>query len=197
MVTALQSSMSTDAAAAPGSARRCARGSRLVAFLAMATSGIGLLSTGISVAQQSPEIVETIGDAYQIGRLKVNGGMVVQTILYKGRPIATGVMLPARAEVASTVGASTPGAAGALEIGGTLLSGEVSGKYFILHRARGNRSTIHEIFLTANRSVRWPKTPRQTRQGNRRAPPTQAGAAQTRRRSHAAARSLLNPPAMS
>jgi hypothetical protein len=110
----------------------------------MATSGVGLLSTSSSVAQQSPEVVETIGDAYQIGRLRTNGGMVVQTILYNGRPIATGVMLPGRAEVA---GASTPGAAGALEIAGTVLSGQVSGKYFILHRTRGNRSTIHEIFF--------------------------------------------------
>jgi hypothetical protein len=113
----------------------------------MATSGIGLLSTGISVAQQSPEIVEPIGGAYQIGRLRVTGGMVVQTILYNGRPIATGVMLPAHAEVTGAAGASTPGATGALEIAGTILSGEVSGKYFILHRARGNRSTIHEIFF--------------------------------------------------
>jgi hypothetical protein len=147
MITASQSSVSTDAASAPGSARLPARSSRLIALLAMATSGIGLLSTGMSVAQQSPEIVEPIGDAYQIGRLRVTGGMVVQTILYNGRPIATGVMLPARAEVASAAGASTPGATGALEIAGTILSGEVSGKYFILHRARGNRSTIHEIFF--------------------------------------------------
>jgi hypothetical protein len=147
MITASHTSVSTDAASAPGSARLPARSSRLIALLAMATSGIGLLSTGISVAQQSPEIVEPISDAYQIGRLRVTGGMVVQTILYNGRPIATGVMLPARAEVASAAGASTPGATGALEIAGTILSGEVSGKYFILHRARGNRSTIHEIFF--------------------------------------------------
>jgi hypothetical protein len=147
MITASQSSVRTDAASAPGSATLLARSSRLIALLAIATSGIGLLSTGISVAQQSPEIVEPIGDAYQIGRLRVTGGMVVQTILYNGRPIATGVMLPARAEVASAAGASTPGATGALEIAGTILSGEVSGKYFILHRARGNRSTIHEIFF--------------------------------------------------
>jgi hypothetical protein len=147
MITASHSSVSTDAASAPGSARPPARSSRLIALLAMATSGIGLLATGISVAQQSPEIVEPIGGAYQIGRLRVTGGMVVQTILYNGRPIATGVMLPARADVASAAGASTPGATGALEIAGTILSGEVSGKYFILHRARGNRSTIHEIFF--------------------------------------------------
>jgi hypothetical protein len=147
MIIASQSSVSTDAASAPGSARLPARSSRLIALLAMATSGIGLLSTGISVAQQSPEIVEPIGDAYQIGRLRVTGGMVVQTILCNGRPIATGVMLPARADVASAAGASTPGATGALEIAGTILSGEVSGKYFILHRARGNRSTVHEIFF--------------------------------------------------
>jgi hypothetical protein len=147
MITASQSSVRTDAASAPGSATLLARSSRLIALLAIATSGIGLLSTGISVAQQSPEIVEPIGGAYQIGRLRVTGGMVVQTILYNGRPIATGVMLPARAEVASAAGASTPGATGALEIAGTILSGEVSGKYFILHRVRGNRSTIHEIFF--------------------------------------------------
>jgi hypothetical protein len=147
MIIASQSPVSTDAASAPGSAMLPARSNRLIALLAMATGGIGLLSTGISVAQQSPEIVEPIGDAYQIGRLKVTGGMVVQTILYNGRPIATGVMLPARADVASAAGASTPGATGALEIAGTILSGEVSGKYFILHRARGNRSTIHEIFF--------------------------------------------------
>jgi hypothetical protein len=55
-------------------------------------------------------------------------------------------MLPARAEVASAAGASTPRAAG-LEIAGAVLSGEVSGKYFILHRTRGNRSIIHEIFF--------------------------------------------------
>jgi hypothetical protein len=147
MVTASQSPTSADAASAPGPAKRYARNSRLIALLGLATGGIGLLLTGISVAQQSPEIVETIGDAYQIGRLRVNGGMVVQTILYNGRPIATGVMLPTRGEVASAAGATTLAAAGALEIAGTVLSGEVSGKYFILHRARGNRSTIHEIFF--------------------------------------------------
>jgi hypothetical protein len=145
MIIASQSSVSTDAA--PGSARLPARSSRLIAFLAMATCGIGLLSTGISVAQQSPEIVEPIGGAYQMGRLRVTGGMVVQTILYNGRPIATGVMLPARADVASAAGASMPAATGNLETAGTILSGEVSGKYFILHRARGSRSTIHEIFF--------------------------------------------------
>jgi hypothetical protein len=147
MVTASQSPTSADAASAPGPAKRYARNSRLIALLGLATGGIGLLLTGISVAQQSPEIVETIGDAYQIGRLRVNGGMVVQTILYNGRPIATGVMLPTRGEVASAAGATTLAAAGALEIAGTVLSGEVSGKYFILHRVRGNRSTIHEIFF--------------------------------------------------
>ena len=147
MVTASQSSMRTGAASAPGPAKRFVRSGRLVALVAMAASGIGLLSTVISAAQQSPEIVETIGDAYQIGRMRVNGGMVVQTILYNGRAIATGVMLPAHAEVASTAGMSTPGAAGGLETAGTVLSGEVSGKYFILHRTRGNRSTIHEIFF--------------------------------------------------
>ena len=89
MVTASQLSMSTGAASAPRPVRRYARSSRLVSLLALATSGIGLLSTGISVAQQSPEIVETIGDAYQIGRMRVNGGMVVQTILYNGLPIAS------------------------------------------------------------------------------------------------------------
>lgn len=147
MVTASQSSTSADAASARSPAKRYARNSRLIALLGSVTAGIGLLLTGISVAQQSPEIVEAIGDAYQIGRMRVNGGMVVQTILYNGRPIATGVMLPTRAEVASTTGATTLGAAGALEIAGTVLSGEVSGKYFILHRTRGNRSTIHEIFF--------------------------------------------------
>jgi hypothetical protein len=147
MVTASQSPTSADAASAPGPAKRYARNSRLIALLGLATGGIGLLLSGISVAQQSPEIVETIGDAYQIGRLRVNGGMVVQTILYNGRPIATGVMLPTRGEVASAAGATTLAAAGALEIAGTVLSGEVSGKYFILHRTRGNRSTIHEIFF--------------------------------------------------
>jgi hypothetical protein len=147
MVTASQSPTSADAASAPGPAKRYARNSRLIALFGLATGGIGLLLTGISVAQQSPEIVETIGDAYQIGRLRVNGGMVVQTILYNGRPIATGVMLPTRGEVASAAGATTLAAAGALEIAGTVLSGEVSGKYFILHRVRGNRSTIHEIFF--------------------------------------------------
>src|SRR5436190_14309299 len=130
MITTSQSSMNADAASAPGRAGRYARSSRLVGLLAMATSGIGLLLTGISIAQQPPEIVEAIGGAYQIGRLRVNGGMVVQTILYNGRPIATGVMLPTRAEVANAAGASMPGAAGALEIAGTVLSGEVSGKYF-------------------------------------------------------------------
>jgi hypothetical protein len=147
MVTASQSPTSADAASAPGPAKRYARNSRLIALLGLATGGIGLLLTGISVAQQSPEIVETIGDAYQIGRLRVNGGMVVQTILYNGRPIATGVMLPTCGEVTSAAGATTLAAAGALEIAGTVLSGEVSGKYFILHRVRGNRSTIHEIFF--------------------------------------------------
>ena len=147
MVTASQSPTSADAASAPGPAKRYARNSRLIALLGLATGGIGLLLTGISVAQQSPEIVETIGDAYQIGRLRVNGGMVVQTILYNGRPIATEIMLPTRGEVASAAGATTLAAAGALEIAGTVLSGEVSGKYFILHRVRGNRSTIHEIFF--------------------------------------------------
>jgi hypothetical protein len=147
MVTASQSPTSADVASAPDSAKRYARNSRLIALLGLATGGIGLLLTGISVAQQSPEIVEAIGDAYQIGRMRVNGGMVVQTILYNGRPIATGVMLPTRAEVASTTGTTTLTAAGALEIAGTVLSGEVSGKYFILHRTRGNRSTIHEIFF--------------------------------------------------
>jgi hypothetical protein len=147
MVTASQSSTSADAASAPGSAKRRARHRRLIALLGLATGGIGSLLTGISVAQQSPEIVEAIGDAYQIGRMRVNGGMVVQTILYNGRPIATGVMLPTRGEVATAAASTTLAAAGALEIAGTVLSGEVSGKYFILHRARGNRSTIHEIFF--------------------------------------------------
>ncbi len=144
MIVTLQSSVRADIAAALGSTRRYARSTGLVAVLTIVTGGIVLLSTNISVAQQSPEVVETIGDAYQIGRLKTNGGMVVQTILYNGRPIATGVMLPGRAEEAS---ASRPGAAGALKIAGTVLTGQVSGKYFILHRTRGNRSTIHEIFF--------------------------------------------------
>ena len=147
MVTASQSPTSADAVSAPSSAKPYARNSRLIALLGLATAGIGLLLTGISVAQQSPEIVETIGDAYQIGRMRVNGGMVLQTILYNGRPIATGVMLPTRAEVASTTGATTLTSAGALETAGTVLSGEVSEKYFILHRVRGNRSTTHEIFF--------------------------------------------------
>jgi len=196
MVTASQSSTSADAASARSPAKRYARNSRLIALLGSVTAGIGLLLTGISVAQQSPEIVEAIGDAYQIGRMRVNGGMVVQTILYNGRPIATGVMLPTRAEVASTTGATTLGAAGALEIAGTVLSGEVSGKYFILHRTRGNRSTIHGFFLTVSRSDRSPKTLRQPWQGSRRAPGTKAGTARTCRRSGAAARSPLNPWSM-
>src|SRR5262249_10917435 len=106
MVTTSQSSV-RDAAAAPGRAAQYTL-SRLVALPAMAASGIGCLLTCTSAAQQSPEIVENIGDAYQIGRMRVNGGMVVQTILYNGRPIATGVMLPGRAEVTSAGSTSTP-----------------------------------------------------------------------------------------
>src|SRR6266576_3820115 len=74
-------------------------------------------------------------------------GMVVQRILHNDLRIANGVMLPTRGEVASATASTTLAAVGALEIAGTVLSGEVSGKYFILHRTRGNRSTIHEIFF--------------------------------------------------
>jgi hypothetical protein len=88
----------------------CARSSSLVAFLAMATPGIGLVLTGVSVAQQSPEIMETIGGAYKIGRLTTTGGMILQTILYNGRAIATDYILPARTGGATASGAASPGA---------------------------------------------------------------------------------------
>jgi hypothetical protein len=143
----------------------------VVAFLAMATSGSGLLSTGISVAQQSPEIGETIGDAYQIGRLKVNDGMVVQTILYKGRPIATGVMLPARAEVGSTTGASTPGQ-GLWKSAGPSCRARCRGNILSCTGRAATDRQFMRFFSTANRSDRWPKTLRQTCQGDRRAPRT-------------------------
>ena len=125
----------------------CARSSSLVAFVAIATTGIGLVSTGVSVAQQSPEIVDTIGGPYKIGRVTTTGGMIVQTILYNGRPIAVDYILPARADGATAFGAASPEALISSEFAGTVLSGEMSGNYFILHRARADRSTIHEIFL--------------------------------------------------
>ncbi len=125
----------------------CARSSSVVAFLAIATTGIGFVLTGVSVAQQSPEIVDAIGGPYKIGRVTTTGGMIVQTILYNGSPIAIDYILPARGGGATASDAASPAAPTPSEFAGTVLSGEMSGNYFILHRARADRSTIHEIFL--------------------------------------------------
>jgi hypothetical protein len=105
----------------------------------MATSGLGVL-TEVSVAQQSPEIMETIGHSYKIGRVTTADGMILQTVLYNGAPIAIDYILPVG-------GALAPGGHGPSEFAGTVLSGEVSANYFVLHRARSDGSIIHEIFL--------------------------------------------------
>jgi hypothetical protein len=120
--------------------------SRLVALVALA-AGIGLPSAGTSVAQPLLETVETISDSYKIGRLTLSDGAILETLLYDGRPIASGVVLPARAGGATASGALSTPASGPSERAGTRLSGHVSGKYFILHQTRADKSTVHEVFF--------------------------------------------------
>jgi hypothetical protein len=105
----------------------------------MLTIGIGL-TTGVAVAQHSPELMETIGGSYKIGRVTSAGSMIVETVLYEGRPIATDYILPSE-------GASGPDVAAPSQFEGSILSGEMSGNYFILHRAHADGSVNHEIFL--------------------------------------------------
>ncbi len=122
------------------------RVSGLVGLVAMAT-GIGMLSAGAAVAQPLVETVETISDSYKIGRLTLSDGAILETLLYGGRPIASGVVMPARAGGATASSASSTPASGSSKHAATALSGHVSGKYFILHQTRADIATIHEVFF--------------------------------------------------
>jgi hypothetical protein len=146
------------------------RGHRSVLAGAMIAGWIGVAG-GPAAAQQGAEVRENLGN-YVIGRRVTGQGTTIQTVLYRGLQIAIDLIIPAADGTSAATGAAAasgaaPGPRAPVGVGtamgngesgdgtgaprpfdfvGTLLSGEISGDYFILHRMRAKEPPTHDIF---------------------------------------------------
>jgi len=139
-----------------------ARGCDLRAVLAGATI-CWIFAGAVAVAQESAEVAEDLGNSYSLARRATSQGSIIETLLFGGQAIVTEIMTPAPDTGATdrTTGAvqAAPGGANAARgdtanlplgaapgFGGTLLTGEISDGYLILHRTRATGPVTHEIF---------------------------------------------------
>jgi hypothetical protein len=126
---------------------------------------------GVAAAQERAEVTEDLGNSYLLARRTTGQGSIIETLLYGGRAIVTEIVVPgpSGAVTPDTTGAApvarapdgSASAAGVdtanLPLGagsgfsGTLLSGEASDRYLILHRTRASGPVTHEIFRDGDR----------------------------------------------
>jgi hypothetical protein len=122
-----------------------------------------IFAGAVAVAQESAEVAEDLGNSYSLARRATSQGSIIETLLFGGQAIVTEIMTPAPDTGATdrTTGAvqAAPGGANAARgdtanlplgaapgFGGTLLTGEISDGYLILHRTRATGPVTHEIF---------------------------------------------------
>src|SRR5215831_16572165 len=124
------------------------------------------VANGIAVAQEGAEVMEDVGNSYQLARRTTSLGSVIETLLFSGQAIVTEIAVPGPGAgvTAGTTGAATAARAPAgnasaargdtgtwltsmgTDFGGTLLTGEIVDKYFVLHRIRTSGPVTHDIY---------------------------------------------------
>ena len=121
------------------------------------------VANGIAVAQEGAEVMEDVGNSYQLARRTTSLGSVIETLLFAGQAIVTEIAVPGPGAgvTAGTTGAAPApagnasaarGAAGTwltsmgTDFGGTFLTGEIVDKYLVLHRIRASGPVTHDIY---------------------------------------------------
>src|SRR5215831_1986067 len=121
------------------------------------------VANGIAVAQEGAEVMEDVGNSYQLARRTTSLGSVIETLLFAGQAIVTEIAVPGPGAgvTAGTTGAAPApagnasaarGAAGTwltsmgTDFGGTFLTGEIVDKYLVLHRIRTSGPVTHDIY---------------------------------------------------